>query len=657
MAHRVEDLNDNPLFQFFLSSQHYANAARENYLILVPTTPSITLIKPNKDFLETHILKKSPYYQDQYVTLNGKSVVLADSQLTCKLGFAKPRTVAVTSEELYYDDNYSSFSVLRINFPLEGMIPAAYYKSITEATTSADGSDFYKRSIDEWEAVICRYTSDSTSLPIPGGILIGCARFVSQFNQSYVLVKGFIDHAGSKVTDACARLLTDALTRAKVTHREYAATRQCANELCHAIESMCYNGIHKKLFAGLAELYAREEEMTQHRIASLRSLSQLQLGVRAEVQCKPVAATKALSQLGSYTTPLSKLGQLAEVAKLIQAAVGEQTLQSNQDSLDEYGGETDNVKRDNVLTAEDMIPLTVYVLLQSGVPHIHAHLQYLHYFHPNKQYANVESLDVHAANFQAAVQLIDSGKLGLDIHAKESIDTHQRSQPSSSSTSSTSPSSSTTTINTASATLNGAIASLSVSVVPRTVSTRHARALSNSSSSPSIAQLNSGLAKSGTQGISGAPPSSSPPSRGSLWTDEELQITPTQLNSTNSLNSSNLPSGRPRVEDDSETNSRRSRHASTRSRATAPAGTQSSRWQSPLSPSAYSNSRQSVTASNPALSSALSAYYSVSGSDNQLSARNNSGDDRHVDKSGLGEFLSKLKNSDDVITGNVRSLK
>jgi len=38
--------------------------------------------------------------------------------------------------------------------------------------------------------------------------------------------------------------------------------------------------------------------------------------------------------------------------------------------------------------------------LQSGAPHIHAHLHYIHHFHPNKAYATVDSLDVHFANFK-----------------------------------------------------------------------------------------------------------------------------------------------------------------------------------------------------------------------------------------------------------------
>ena len=92
-----EELSDSPLFALFLSSPHYPVAASSALIVALPPTASladvsrVTLLS----LLDSHLLRKSPYYQDQYVTANGKSVLLFHSSLQCKSGFAEPRTVQV----------------------------------------------------------------------------------------------------------------------------------------------------------------------------------------------------------------------------------------------------------------------------------------------------------------------------------------------------------------------------------------------------------------------------------------------------------------------------------------------------------------------------------------------------------------------------------
>jgi hypothetical protein len=45
-------------------------------------------------------------------------MTMTDGKVSAGKGFPRPRTVTVVFEELYYDDAFESFKLLRINFPL-----------------------------------------------------------------------------------------------------------------------------------------------------------------------------------------------------------------------------------------------------------------------------------------------------------------------------------------------------------------------------------------------------------------------------------------------------------------------------------------------------------------------------------------------------------
>ena len=70
------------------------------------------------------------------MTLNQKTVAKENGQLVTKNGFYKRRAVAVLLEELYYDDDFESFKVVHLNFPLEGKVPLEYVQKMQKAVGS-----------------------------------------------------------------------------------------------------------------------------------------------------------------------------------------------------------------------------------------------------------------------------------------------------------------------------------------------------------------------------------------------------------------------------------------------------------------------------------------------------------------------------------------
>ena len=70
------------------------------------------------------------------MTLNQKTVAKENGQLVTKNGFHKRRAVVVLLEELYYDDDFESFKVVHLNFPLEGKVPLEYVQKMQKAVGS-----------------------------------------------------------------------------------------------------------------------------------------------------------------------------------------------------------------------------------------------------------------------------------------------------------------------------------------------------------------------------------------------------------------------------------------------------------------------------------------------------------------------------------------
>jgi hypothetical protein len=72
---------------------------------------------------------------------------------------------------------------------------------------------------------------------------------------------------------------------------------------------------------------------------------------------------------------------------------------------------------DQVLTTDDILPLTTYVMIRARVPHLQANLEYLTHFKCTAPELSLSHLQVHLANFQGAFEYISSGKLHTPTHA------------------------------------------------------------------------------------------------------------------------------------------------------------------------------------------------------------------------------------------------
>ena len=120
---KAESVSKNPFFQILRQTYNelYSLAAKRGWKICVPHSTTISGATLNEHFFKSHILQSSPYFKEEYVTLNGQCVIYKNGIISTKTGFESPRKVYVLGEELFYTQDFKSFTVYSISCPLIGI--------------------------------------------------------------------------------------------------------------------------------------------------------------------------------------------------------------------------------------------------------------------------------------------------------------------------------------------------------------------------------------------------------------------------------------------------------------------------------------------------------------------------------------------------------
>ena len=117
---KAEPIATNQFFQVLRESftELYNSAANTKCRICVPHSATIVGATLNEDFFKSHILQSSPYFREEFVTLNGQCVAIRDGIIQTKTGFQESKKVKILSEELFYTETFESFTVYSVSGPL-----------------------------------------------------------------------------------------------------------------------------------------------------------------------------------------------------------------------------------------------------------------------------------------------------------------------------------------------------------------------------------------------------------------------------------------------------------------------------------------------------------------------------------------------------------
>eukprot|EP01117_Protostelium_nocturnum_P012068 TRINITY_DN4419_c0_g3_i2.p1 TRINITY_DN4419_c0_g3~~TRINITY_DN4419_c0_g3_i2.p1 ORF type:complete len:497 (+),score=60.87 TRINITY_DN4419_c0_g3_i2:245-1735(+) len=344
-----EDINFNLFFKTLKKKYNslYQEAEKNCWLICVPSSHACEGWNITQLEIETHIFQASPYFAQEYISLNKKSVLIHENVIYTKKGFEKSKTVPILFEELFYNKEYNQFRVLCIGEPLEGSEMTSISKITFPRTRSLIDCQQYLESYPE-NVFVLKKINDQ----------------IEEFTNTYVFVKGtsFENHAKKKVQTIRNQAI-EFLECANVEYRAlYNEDNPKLSELEQIVESYVVGKMHERLFTGLQAIY--QEEDTDHNtiIDQLQHVSQQDLGARPELCCRTPEAISQLREINTFTTPFEKLFCLHAVIGFITESVKKHFEQ--------------NSTSDSIAT-DDLIPLILFVIVKSKVKNLISNLVYL----------------------------------------------------------------------------------------------------------------------------------------------------------------------------------------------------------------------------------------------------------------------------------------
>ncbi|XP_060564388.1 putative uncharacterized protein DDB_G0284213 [Ruditapes philippinarum] len=190
----IDELDINPFF-IALQSKYlscYEKAQEERNLICLPQSDCLHGVRITDKFVETHILKPSPFFQGQYRTLRSdKQIVTIEDDgdyIYCQEGFPTKTKIKIICEELGYNKEYKPYKMLIIARPLDHNV----LRQSKMETTSSSGEFNLKCSLKD-----CR--DYLKSIPEFSKPMKELDEQIQKFMKSYIILKDYLLEAALRL--------------------------------------------------------------------------------------------------------------------------------------------------------------------------------------------------------------------------------------------------------------------------------------------------------------------------------------------------------------------------------------------------------------------------------------------------------------------------
>ncbi|XP_063240434.1 ankyrin repeat domain-containing protein 27 [Bacillus rossius redtenbacheri] len=380
-----EDLNENSFFQL-LQTDHaelFEKATLEGWTICVPragSTPRYTLA--HEDFYGHVLVPSDELPESHFRTLSGRAVRVSNRLVTVEHeDIARPLSTHILFEETFYTEDLVRYKVLCVESPLvshlgagsgEGSPPVAVHtlrECIDLLWTECSGKDILER------------------MDAAMGAFRSAAGLDSEPLQAQK------DRAGRLYVRCLQLALEDPRLK-----EQAGADKRLLENVKLAVETYVHHGIYRQLFEGIAACTAYEDASLNKVIRNLSDIQLRDLDVRPDLCDTVPRARQELSRVDAYSTTLGKMGCLRRMVSAISKQSGPKRTSS-------LGG-------GNIIAADDLLPMIVFLVIKTALPNWIAHLTYMKHFH----FSVCASCQVDEYNFlittlEAAIEHIKSGVL------------------------------------------------------------------------------------------------------------------------------------------------------------------------------------------------------------------------------------------------------
>ncbi|XP_069135097.1 ankyrin repeat domain-containing protein 27-like [Argopecten irradians] len=341
---------------------------------------------------QTHILRPSPYFQSEFLTLKSseKIVHLEESgkELRTGDGFTCPCTVKILTEELGYNKDYKPFKILVIEKPLDIFNPVT--SSQTRVRTGSER-------ISEKDAVLSVSECREILSEEYGQVMKTLDDSIRVFEANYMILTEYMDDACRRLQEISHAAVEKCLKCGK--RQQKGKSHLSREELDTVIESYVVGSVHTKLFCAIRDKLTTDDECLLQKCKQLEGVTPDKLKVRRDFTCPLPAAVVELANVDGLKTPLEKLHCLKTTIDCITDTIMSHVIDTHNSSVSLSPSQ--DIPR---LTSDDLIPILVTVIAQSRCTHLASNMFYIETFHWSTEINDRDNLSYCMVTFKAAVQ-------------------------------------------------------------------------------------------------------------------------------------------------------------------------------------------------------------------------------------------------------------
>lgn len=385
-----EDLNENSFFQT-LQTEHsdlFHKATAEGWIICIPCEGSIPKYAlTHEDFFSHILIPSDELPESHYRTLNDKEVRICNRVITIEHNdVSRPYSTHILFEETFYSEEFLKYKVLCVESPLEqspnlglGSVQGDH-SGVISIQTLRDCIDLLwtesrgKHVLEKIDDIIQLFLTSKTSIEL----------------EPLMVQRDAV----SKLYVMCLQtILQDGRVRDRTS-----TNRHLLENIKLSVETYMLHAIYKKIIKGITACTAYDDSHLNKIIRNLSDIQLRDLGVRSDLYDTVSRAKQELSRVDGYSTVLGKIGCL----KRMVAAISKQNVSNN---LSEF-------VVGNVVAADDLLPIIVFLVIKTGLPNWIAHLTFMKLFHfSNSTNCQVDEYSFLITTLEAAIEHINSGIL------------------------------------------------------------------------------------------------------------------------------------------------------------------------------------------------------------------------------------------------------
>ncbi|XP_048577160.1 ankyrin repeat domain-containing protein 27 [Nematostella vectensis] len=376
-----EDLVENSFFKY-IQNKHkplYEEATEQRWTICIPRIGTLSRSNHTLQDVENHILKTTDKSSSSYKTLNDKTVQVNEGFIVTTEGFKDVKSVRILFEETFFNKENESYHVLCLDQPLEGGVGVSaepviqtleHLQGCVDFLWPSTGTKQGQKQIDE---------------------------IIQLFNSTYQQLEGeslrhLMDAANAIYTRAMQAALKNwQLRKLAKSNKSY------LDNVKLAIETYVMHGLHSQLMKGISAIFGNEDAALNKTTRNLAEIQIRDLEIKPELCQNLPRARRILSLLNKFTSPLEKFHCLKKSITMVTERKLKESEQGTED----------------VVTADDLLPALVFLVIKSDIPNWLANIIFLHNFHFSK--CGYSEFQFYLSSVEAAVEHVRSGYVSKEF--------------------------------------------------------------------------------------------------------------------------------------------------------------------------------------------------------------------------------------------------